>query len=188
MSEARIVYFTNKGPENMDEVLQIAKKRAEQLGIRTILVATTVGDTGARAAALLEGFRVVVVSHATGYRQPNLQELTEENRRRIEEAGATILTSLHAFGGIGRAARKKFNTYHVEEIAANVLRLFGDGMKAACEITMMAADAGLVRTDEEVIAIAGTGRGADTAIVLQPVNTQDFFNLRVKEILCKPRF
>ncbi|MFH1928052.1 MAG: hypothetical protein ABIK79_07760 [Chloroflexota bacterium] len=51
----------------------------------------------------------------------------------------------------------------------------------------MAADAGLIRTDEEVIAIAGTGRGADTAVVLQPAHAQDFFNLRVKEIICKPR-
>ena len=53
---------------------------------------------------------------------------------------------------------------------------------------MMAADGGLVRTNEEVIAIAGTGRGADTAVVLQPVNSHDFFDLKVKEILCKPHF
>lgn len=52
----------------------------------------------------------------------------------------------------------------------------------------MAADAGLVRTDEDVIAIAGAGRGVDTALVLRPVNSQDFFDLRVKEILCKPHF
>ncbi len=50
----------------------------------------------------------------------------------------------------------------------------------------MAADAGLVRTDEDIIAIAGTRSGADTAIVVRPVNSQDFFDLKVKEILCKP--
>jgi hypothetical protein len=54
----------------------------------------------------------------------------------------------------------------------------------------MAADGGLVRTDEEIIAIASTGRGgggADTAVVLKPVNAHRFFDLKVKEILCKPR-
>ncbi len=51
----------------------------------------------------------------------------------------------------------------------------------------MAADAGLIRTDEDVIAIAGTRDGADTAILLQPVNSQNFFELKIKEILCKPR-
>ncbi|MEE9174545.1 MAG: hypothetical protein V3U19_00030, partial [Thermodesulfobacteriota bacterium] len=61
-------------------------------------------------------------------------------------------------------------------------------MKVACEISMMAADGGLARTDEDAISIAGTGRGADTAILLTPVNSNSFFDLRIKEILCKPRF
>ena len=61
-------------------------------------------------------------------------------------------------------------------------------MKVACEIAMMAADSGLVRTDEDIIAIAGTSRGADTAVVLRPVNSHNFFDLKIKEILCKPHF
>jgi hypothetical protein len=51
----------------------------------------------------------------------------------------------------------------------------------------MAADAGLIRTDEEAIGIGGSGGGADAAVVLQPANTHTFFDLRVKEIICKPR-
>jgi len=64
----------------------------------------------------------------------------------------------------------------------------GQGMKVVIEISVMAADAGLVRTDEDIIAIGGSGRGADTAVVLRPVNSNDFFDLKVKEILCKPRY
>jgi hypothetical protein len=60
-------------------------------------------------------------------------------------------------------------------------------MKVACEITIMAADAGLVRTDEEVISMSGTHAGADVAIVVQPANANRFFDLKVKEIICKPR-
>lgn len=60
-------------------------------------------------------------------------------------------------------------------------------MKVAVEITLMAADAGLIRTDQEAIAIAGTGKGADTALVLKPANAQTFFDLEIREILCKPR-
>ncbi len=41
--------------------------------------------------------------------------------------------------------------------------------------------------DEDIIAVAGTRSGADTAIVVRPVNSQDLFELKVKEILCKPR-
>lgn len=60
-------------------------------------------------------------------------------------------------------------------------------MKVGCEITLMAADAGFINTEKDAISISGTGRGADTALVLKPANTQSFFDLKVKEILCKPR-
>jgi hypothetical protein len=190
MSEIMVqgVYFEKQGRGNTERTLQIAKTRAEELGIRTILVATTGGATGVRAAEEFRGFNVVVVTHSTGLREPNYQELTEENRQAIEAAGARILTCQHAFGGVGRAVRKKLGTYEVDEIMAYTLRIFGEGMKVACEIALMAADAGLVRTDELVIAIAGTGRGADTAVVLRPANAQTFFDMRIMEILCKPRF
>ncbi|HLE81503.1 MAG TPA: pyruvate kinase alpha/beta domain-containing protein [Dehalococcoidia bacterium] len=187
MEEVRTVYFDRPGPENTQVTLQLARERALGLGIRTILVATTKGEAGAVAAAYLRGFRVVVVTHAMGFRRANEQELTQENRKAIEDAGAIILTCPHPFAGLGRATRLKFGTFTSEEIIPNVLRLFGQGMKVAVEIAMMAADAGLARTDEEVVSIAGTDHGADTAVVLAPVNTPHFFNMRVREILCKPR-
>lgn len=189
MSEntVRGVYFDRQGRENTERTLEIAKARADELGIETILVATTTGETGARAAEFFKGYNLVVVTHSTGFRQPNEQELEEENRAAIERAGAKILTCQHAFAGVGRAVRKKLGTYELEEIIAYTLRIFGEGMKVVCEIALMAADAGLVRTDQEVIAIAGTGRGADTAVVLVPANAQTFFDMRILEILCKPR-
>jgi hypothetical protein len=51
----------------------------------------------------------------------------------------------------------------------------------------MAADAGLIPVDRDVIAIAGTGRGADTALRIQPANTGKFFDLKIKEAIAKPR-
>ncbi len=186
--ESKIVYFTKPGSENTDDTLRIVKARAEELGIKTVIVASTTGTTAVRAVEVLKGLKVVVVTHHAGFREPNTQEFTEENRRKVESAGGVILTTTHAFAGIDRAMRRKFNMYLTGEIIANTLRTFGQGMKVACEIALMAADAGLVRTDEEVICVGGTGRGADTALVLRPVNSHDFFDLRVKEILCKPHF
>jgi len=186
--EGKVVYFEQPGPENTEEVLRIVKARAEELGIKTIVVATTVGDTAVRATEVFEGMKVVVVTHYTGMREPNFQEVTEEIRQKIESKGGIVLTTAHAFTGIGGAMRKKFSMHLVGDVIANTLRIFGQGMKVVCEIVLMAADAGLVRTDEDVVAIGGTGRGADTAVVLSPVNTMDFFDLKVKEILCKPHF
>ena len=186
--EAKTVYFENPGGENTEEVLGIAKQRAEELGTKTILVASTSGNTAVKATEVFKGLRVITVSHATGMRGPDTQQFTEENRKIVEGKGGTILTTTLAFSGVSQAMKDKFNTIVIGDIIANTLRIFGQGMKVVCEIAMMAADSGLVRTDEDVIAIAGSGRGSDTAVVLKPVNTHDFFDLKVKEILCKPHF
>ena len=181
------VYFEQAGPANTDRTLEIAKTRAEQLGIRAVIVATTIGATGARAAEVFHGYDLVVVSHSHGFKAPNTQELTDANRAAILASGAKLLTCQHAFGGVSRAVRKEFGTYMLDEMIAFVLRNFSQGVKVGVEMTVMAADAGMVKAGEPAIAIAGTGRGADTAIVVIPANAQDFFDFRVQEILCKPR-
>ncbi|HUT15736.1 MAG TPA: pyruvate kinase alpha/beta domain-containing protein [Anaerolineae bacterium] len=181
-------YFGKPGKDNTDQVFQIARARAEQLGITSVVVATTRGETGRRAAEFFAGFNLVLVTHSTGFKKPNQQELSEENRTAIEALGGRVLTCQHAFGGVGRAVRKKLGTYELEEIVAYTLRTFGQGMKVVCEIALMAADAGLIRVGEPTISIGGTGRGADTAVVLKPANAQDFFDMRIMEVLCKPGF
>lgn len=185
--EAKVTYFDIPGPANTDETLQLAKKRAKELNIKTIAVATTIGDTAVKAAEQFRDYKVIVVTHTTGFKAPSTQELTLENRKAIEKLGAHIFTGTHAFGGIAHAARKTYNTYILGDFMANTLRMFGQGVKVAIEISLMAADAGLINTDEEIIAIAGTGRGADTALVLKPAHAHDAFSLRVKEIICKSK-
>jgi len=187
MTEIQNVYFPEPGSANTEKTLEIAKRRAEQLGIKTIVVASTSGETGVKAVKLFANYKVVVVTHAAGFPAPDDQELTPQNRAKLLEKGGIILTATHAFGGVGRAVRRRFNTYQVDEIMAQTLRVFGQGTKVACEIVLMAADAGLIRTDEEVISIGGTANGADTALIIKPAHTQDFFELKVKEVLCKPR-
>jgi len=181
------VYFDRPGPRNTARTLEVARERAETLGVHTVLVATTSGETGAAAAEMFGDYGLVVVTHSAGFNAPGEQELADDYRRQIEAAGAKILTTTHAFGGVGRAVRRKLSTYQVDEIIAFTLRTFGQGMKVVMEMTAMAADAGLIPMDEEIIAIGGTGRGADTAAVILPAHAQDFFEMRVVEVLCKPR-
>jgi hypothetical protein len=64
--------------------------------------------------------------------------------------------------------------------------MFGQGMKVVVEIVAMAADAGVIPVNKDVIAIAGSGRGADTAIVVQAANTHRLFDTVIKEIIAKP--
>jgi len=186
--EAKIVYFEKEGPANTEETLRIAKQRADELGIKTLVVASNSGDTAVKAVEICHGLKLVIVTHVYGFREPNTLEFTEENRKIIESSGGVILTTGHTLMGTARALRDKYNMAGAQDIISDVLRCFGNGTKVACEIAVMAADSGLVRTDEDVIAIGGSHGGADAALLLTPVNAHHFFDLKIKEILCKPHF
>jgi hypothetical protein len=195
-----IQYFEKAAPENTDVVLDLVKKKAEEKGIKHIVVASTRGETGVKAAQAFKGSgpNVVVVTHQIGPRGP---ELTAENEKKIRDLGAKIVTMTHAFGGVDGSMRRTpprvegqpmptpyWPAYipPMGELIANVLRLFSAGMKVCFEITLMAADAGAIPIGENVIAVAGQGRGSDTAIVIKSANTTSFFDLDVQEILAKP--
>lgn len=181
------LYFAEPGPVNTRATLERAAERAADLDVRSVVVASTSGATGLLAAKLFRGRNLVIVTHSTGFAKPDFQEMPPEARTSLEEAGVRVLTAQHALGGIGRAVRKKLGTYEIDEIMAFTLRTLGQGAKVAVEIALMAADAGLISTQEPCLSLGGTDRGADTALLLRPVNTQNFFDLKIMEIIAKPR-
>ncbi|MGD2200781.1 MAG: pyruvate kinase alpha/beta domain-containing protein [Candidatus Bathyarchaeota archaeon] len=187
MVKKEIHYFETTGEENTDKTLKIAKRRADELGIKDILVASTRGNTGVKASTVFKGYNLVVVPHVTGYREPGAQELTEENRAKIEGAGGRVVIAAHAFSGVDIAIYRKWSTMYPTGIIAQTLRMFGQGMKVVVEITAMAMDAGAIPADKEIIVITGSHRGADTAAVVKPVNSRDLFDMEIKEIIAKPR-
>jgi len=78
-----------------------------------------------------------VVTHVEGFREPNAQELTPDNRKAIEAGKGIILTTTHALGGIQRALAASMPpppSNAIGDVAAMTLRMFGQGMKVACEI------------------------------------------------------
>lgn len=187
MIEKTIVYFSSPGENNTETVLALARRRAEELGIKNVVVASVRGETGVKASKIFKGFNLIIVTHHTGFKEPGKQELSEENRKVIETNGGKIFTGTHVFANVERAIRNKFNTVYPVEIMAQTLRLFGEGMKVAVEITAMAADAGLIPVDRDVISIAGTSKGADTAIVIKSANSTRIFDMIIREIIAKPR-
>ena len=184
--DKKIIYFDKLGEENTEVTLKAAKKRADELGVKDILVASTRGGVGLKAAEYFKGYNLVVVAHSAGFREPGKNEMPEGVQEKIRAAGGKILVTGHAFAGVSRAIARKFNTLGPAELAANVLRVFGQGMKVVVEITYMAADSGMIPMDRDVIAIAGSGRGADTAVVIKPAHLSEMFDLYVKEIITKP--
>jgi len=185
--ERKSVYFDKPGIENTKTLLKAAKKYAESIGVRDIVIASTRGDTGVAASKVFKGYNLVVVTHHTGFSELGVQQLKEECRKEILDNGAKIFTGTHALSSAERAVRKNFGTVQPLELMANTLRLMGEGTKVCVEITLMAADAGLIPIDKDIIAIAGTSQGADTALLIKPANSARFFDLRIREIIAKPR-
>lgn len=184
-----IWYFEKPGPGNTDRCIELARKRAEDLGLGHVVVATSSGATALKVRDAFKGLKVKIVAvtlHAgrwLDYGPPDLTRLEE-----LKKSGVQVLTSTHALmGSVDTAIRKSFGGLPPTELIARTLYLFGQGMKVACEITLMAADAGLIPLFEEVIAIAGTDVGADTAVVLKSSSTDRIFDLEVREIVCMPR-
>jgi hypothetical protein len=186
LREEKVTYFEKTGKENTDAVLRLVREYVDKEGIEDVVVASTTGETGVKASKLLKGCNVVVVTHFSGFQEKGKSELQEEHKREILSNGAKIFTGTHALSSAERAIRKDFGTIQPLELIANVLRLMGEGTKVCVEITLMAADAGLIPTDRDVIAIGGSGRGADTALRILPTNASRFFELRIREVIAKP--
>jgi len=185
--ERKALYFTSPGKTNTGALLKFVKDYAEDLGVYHIVVASTTGETGVKASEVFKGFNVVIVTHHAGFTEPGAQELTEENRLKILENGAHILTATHALSSVERAIRKEFGTIEPLELIAHTLRRLGEGTKVCVEITLMAADAGLIPMDRDIVAVAGSSKGADTALLIKPANASRFFDLKIREVIAKPR-
>ena len=182
----QITYFDEEGKQNTLKVLNLAKKRAQELGISTVILASSHGYTALEAAKIFTGTGVslIAVTISAGFQEMGWC-MTEEERAAVEKAGVKILTSQLSLGG---GVEDAFGGDHSpQSIISNTFYCFSQGMKVAAEIAVMAAEAGLIGTDREVISVAGSSEGADTAVVLLPAYAKKFKQLRIREILCKPR-
>lgn len=190
--EKSILYFDNVGESNTDAVIGAAAKRASELQISHIVVASTSGKTALKMAEAVKGtgMKVIGISHQYGQNKKGEWEVEDEYKKKLEELGAVITTQSHIFSGIERSITKKFGGYSRLEVISDTLRsLFGKGFKVAIEVATMAADSGHIPVSDstEIIAIGGTRQGADVALVLRPAHSGDFFSLQVREIIAMPR-
>lgn len=187
--EKKTVYFKKVGYENTSQCLEIVKNAISEFGYRHIVIASTSGETGLFFTDALKGFMInmIVVTHSYGFKEPNTIEMPDHARREIESRGAKVYTGSMLTHSIETAFTSKFSGLYPTLVVANSLRRFGEGTKVCCEIVMMSTDAGLIPEGEEVLAVAGTAKGADTILVLRSAASKRFLDLKVLEILAKPR-
>jgi len=178
--DASITYFEETGPANTAAVLEIIKRRARETGVKHVVIASTTGATARAAAAAFADteVRLVIVPHQWRWREE--RQFDRSLIPDLERAGHRVYWSTMLF--------------HTEELygnsagtaLANILRTFGQGMKVCLEILLMAANGGQVDIGEQVIVAAGSGKGADTAILATAATSNRLKEVRIHEILCKP--
>lgn len=185
---AEIAYFEKPGPDNTDATIAAAVKRADELGIRTLVVASTTGDTAERLRQAIgdRDMRVVCVTYHAGFKQGD-ETMPLERRQQLRDMGIEVVIASHALSGVERSINNKFGTIGPVEIIAHAYRCFGQGIKVAIEVAVMAADAAMAPTGEDIIALGGSGRGCDAAIVVKAAHQNNFFDLRVREIVAMVR-
>ncbi|MFC1799213.1 hypothetical protein ACFLZL_05360 [Thermodesulfobacteriota bacterium] len=179
--EGKIVYFENPGKVNTPQVLSLVKEAAQTRKIKKIVLASTRGATAKASLGAFEGtpVKLVVIPWQYGFKgtpQPFPQNLKTE----IEGKGHAV-----HFGTMLFHTEDLYGT-KTPTIMANLLRIFGQGIKVCVEIIMMACDGGCIEMDETVIAIAGTAAGADTAVIGTAAPSTKLTRLRIHEIICKP--
>ncbi len=180
------MYFDKPGKDNTDRTLALAAERAARLQIKEVVVASTTGQTAYKAIEVFQGIRLTVVTYHCGFKEPFKNQMPAEVRKDIEDRGIPVVAASHALSGVERSVAKKHGGVYPVLLIADTLRLFGQGTKVAVEVAIMAADAGAL-TGADIVSIGGSGRGADAALVLKPAHQNNLFDMRIREIICKPR-
>jgi uncharacterized protein len=180
--EEKIVYYEKPGKENTDQTLALAFERAKARGVKKIVLASTWGDTARIAATRWanSGIKIVVIPHQYGFMAEPSQHFPAELVTELEKQGHCV-----HFGTMLFHTENMYQS-NVGRALANMLRCFSQGMKVCVEIILMAADAGKVAEGETVVAVAGSGRGSDTAVVAICASSNHIAEFHVTEIICKP--
>ena len=177
-----------KKEKNADETLDLVRKRVVELNLKHVVVASYTGRTAFKVAEAFKGMDITVVA-VVGWGER--MRLSAEDRKELEKLGVKIFRGTHSFHGASNAIVNRFGGMTGVGLIQEVLRLFSQGTKVCVEIALMAADAGLIPVDREIMTIGGTGQWCDTAIVLKPSFANKIFDpvegLEIKEIVVMPR-
>lgn len=176
-----VTYYETLSKDNTEITFKLAQERMKELGINKLVIASTTGETAKKARNFFKDtdIQLIIVAHQYDF-------VNKEN-----PFPKALIKEFRADGHEVHIATMLFHTEHfygtaVPTLMANILRAFSEGVKVCYEITLSATDGGYLTNREQVAVIAGTGRGADTALIMQASSTQHYEQLKINEILCKP--
>jgi len=184
MIKRETIYYEDGGVEHTEATLKAVLDAAKELGIKTVLVASTSGDTGVKAAEIFEGSSVqlIVVGHQTGFPAAGVQQFKPENWERIEALGGVVNLGTDVLTNSIRQ-RQRLGHSPMSIITQSLIAM---KVKVNAEIVAKACDAGLVQFGEHVISVAGSHKGADTAVSFLAADSPNILDLNPQYIIAMP--
>lgn len=184
MIRRETIYFEEGGKENTEVTLKTSLQAAKELGIKNILVASTTGDTGVKAAELCKdsGIQLIVVGHQMGFPAAKIQQFKSENWEKIEELGGVVNLGTDILTNSIRQRQR----LGISPLSIITQALISVKLKVNIEIIAKACDSGLILPGDRVISIAGSHKGADTAAVFVTSDSPNLLDIQLLMLLCYP--
>lgn len=193
------VYFRNPGKENTGRVVEVVLKRLDEGDVKTVVVASTTGYTAHKFADALEGRKDVTLISVGETplacewdAKAKYPFLAPEVKQDLERRGVIVADRVPYLLHSSVLDSSRWQAPSAGEIVRDTLYAFGQGLKVAVEVVLIAVASGFLAPYQDVIAVGGTSRGADTAIVVWATFPNHVLSedrrkrLRIREVLCKP--
>ena len=184
MLKRETIYYEEGSPDLTEPTLQASLKAAKELDIKKILVASTSGDTGVKAAEMFKnsGMQLIVVGHQMGFPVPKIQQFKTENWEKITALGGVVNLGTDVITNSIRQ-RKKIGHSPLSVITQTLISM---KVKVNVEIVAKACDAGHILPGEKVISVAGSHKGADTSVVFIANDSPNILDIKPQMYICYP--
>lgn len=192
-------YFFNKtGPDNTSKVIEAVRRRIRLGGVRKILVASESGRLALELRRTFPRVAIVCITYneetRRKYRKPGLMkdELLRHEITVVDDVAEPLGREL-TFRNWWEKSTIRLPSQYADLFWMTLICVGGHGFRTAVEIVFMAVEAGVVSVGERVVSVAGTGWGADSAIVMKGSRQEDAVGenrekrMKVEEILAMPK-
>jgi hypothetical protein len=196
--ERRVFFFDDSGPQNTKNVLHAIRDRLKQGDINKVLVASESARLALEVKDAFPSKTIVCVTYNKYTRRKyNKPQLMKKN---LDEREVIVVDSIREpitrellFRNWWVKKTLKMKGEEADLFWMTLICVGGHGFRTALESVFMAVEAGVVEVGEKVVSIAGTGWGADSAIVMkgskfkEAVGERPDKRLKIEEILAMPK-
>jgi hypothetical protein len=184
MIKRETIYFEQGSSDLTEITLSESLEAAKELDIKTVLVASTSGETGVKAAEMFQdtGIQLIVVGHQMGFPVAKVQQFKSENWEKIESLGGVVNLGTDV---ITNSIRRRQRIGH-SPLSIITQTLISMKIKVNVEIVAKACDAGHVLPGDKVISVAGSHKGADTSVVFIANDSPNILDIKPQMFICYP--